>query len=230
MSRNVNPDNPHIMKWWTADHDVAIDRAIEQYQWVWYWHIKNEIVSITPIDILETWKRSDPVCKRNIWYNALMYFAVARAEKLGLTQRIRQPGVKSCRLCEHQFREDSLPVPLVNRLGINQLDFCAPCLSRVLFQEGANDSSRDEVETYICNLTKALSRIPPSDFGRHEGDLYGMTTEERLVVMKVLQSKPAFSRESGESSIWVMAQRVDKGASFGRRCEADSSWDSVYCK
>jgi hypothetical protein len=194
MPRNIDPDNPHIMRWWTTAHDAAISNTIEQYQWVWYWHIKDKIVSITPIDVMEAWKNSDPACKRYVWYNALMYFAVGRAEKLGLTRRIRQSTVKLCRLCDRQFREDSLPVPLVDRLGIDKLDFCAPCLSQVLFQDGAPDSSRDEIEAYIRNLTEALSRVPPSDFGRNVGDLHGMTTEERLVVMKVLQSKPSLKR------------------------------------
>jgi hypothetical protein len=205
LSHDVDPNDSNIMNWWTASHDAAIGQMIKRYQWCWYWHIRDEIISITPKDILEKWKHSDPACEKRVWYNVLMYFAAARGEMLGLTQRIRVPAVKLCQMCGLQFREDSLPLSLIERLGIDQLDFCAPCLSRVLFNEGAHDSSTDEVEGYIRDLTETLNRIPPSDFGRNVEDFRGMTTNERLMLFQVLLRKPSLKRIKSLYGSWLKA-------------------------
>ena len=83
-----------------------------------------------------------------------MYFAGARAKKLGLTKRIRKPKWKICPLCNQRFVEDSLPNPLIRRFGIDGLDFCSPCLSERVFQGTGKDSlSKEEILKYLRDLT-----------------------------------------------------------------------------
>lgn len=101
-----------------------------------------------------------------------MYFAASRAERLGLIKAIRKPEWKVCPLCNERFVEDSLPVPLVKRLGVDQLDFCAPCLSGTLFQNSGSETlSRQEVLTYLQDLADVLQHVPSQDFGEGTNDL-----------------------------------------------------------
>jgi hypothetical protein len=205
LSKPADGRNPHILKWWTSTHDEAIKQTIQEYQWQWYWHIREKICSITPNDILETWKHDDPACKTRVWYNVLMYFSCARAVGRGFDKLIREPSEKRCRLCGLAFREDSLPAPLIERIGIAEIDFCAPCLTDALFQDGAREASEDSVRNYLRNLTEALSRVPPSDFGRNVGDLHGMNSDERLAVFRVLQKKPSLGRVKELYGSWLNA-------------------------
>jgi hypothetical protein len=84
--------NPHILKWWTPAHDQLIEQAIQEYQWQWYWHIREKICALTPSEVLETWKRSDPACKSHAWYNVLMYFSSARAIDRGFDSIVGSAG------------------------------------------------------------------------------------------------------------------------------------------
>ncbi|MBZ0309775.1 MAG: hypothetical protein K8I82_27170, partial [Anaerolineae bacterium] len=88
---------------------------IKEKQWIWYASITDEIFRITPLEIIEKYKSNDPLCKQYAWYNIIMNFAVSRAAKLGLMTFIRQPKSVVCPLCEMEFFEDSLPLPLVER-------------------------------------------------------------------------------------------------------------------
>ena len=88
--------NSHVLKWWTPAHDDLLARRIEEEQWNWPWGITNSIVKITSPETIETWKREDPKCSMYAWYNVLMYFAMSRADSLGLSNRIRQPKDRIC--------------------------------------------------------------------------------------------------------------------------------------
>lgn len=150
-------NNPHILKWWSPAHDELLARQMNEEQWHWYWGITDKILAITPPETVEAWKAEDPLCRRWAWYNILMNFAGARADKLGLTEAIRKPEWKICPLCNHPFVEDSLPGPLTERLGFDNLDFCAPCLStRCLQGTGSDDLSREETLDYLRELANAL--------------------------------------------------------------------------
>jgi hypothetical protein len=197
--------NPHILKWWTPAHDQLIEQAIQEYQWQWYWHIREKICALTPSEVLETWKRSDPACKSHAWYNVLMYFSSARAIDRGFDKLVREPSEKHCRLCGLLFREDSLPAPLIERIGVEEIECCSPCLSKALLEDGANEMSADSVCGYIRDLTQALSRIPPSDYGRNVGDLHGMSGDERLTVFRVLERKPSVKRVKQLFGSWLNA-------------------------
>jgi len=188
-------ENPYILKWWTPSHDELLAKQIAGHQWMWYWGITDQIVAITPREIVDAWRAEDPLCSNYAWYNILMYFAASRAEKLELTKKIRKPQWKVCPLCDQRFVEDSLPVPLVERLGINQLDFCAPCLSSALLQNSGNKtSSKEEVLVYLRDLVEVLGRIPPQDFGEGKDDISDLDASERLAVLRILKRKPALER------------------------------------
>jgi len=149
--------NPHILKWWDSTLDNLLSAQILRRQWVWYWGITDEIVKLTSPATIEMWKKSDPLCSKYAWYNILMNFAVARAEQLSFTKSIRHPQKKICPLCMNDFIEDSLPIPLIERLGIDRLDFCAPCLRDTVLQGLGNDStSEKDILKYLQDLASLL--------------------------------------------------------------------------
>ncbi len=158
-----------------------------------------------------------------------MYFARSRAEKLALTDAIRKPAWRRCPLCGEAFVEDSLPVPLIERLGIDQLDFCSPCLSSALFQNEATDdsASQEQIKAYLQDLADVLGRIPSQNFGEGKYDLRELTTDERLAVLRVLQRKPTLRRVKELYGSWfkalIDAELLENGArrvSIGAQCLA----------
>ncbi len=220
--------NPYILKWWSDGHDRLIAHEILEQQWVWAWGISERIVAISPRDVISSWRAEDPLCMKYAWYNILMYFAISRAQKLGLTRGIRAPEWKRCPLCGLEFIESSLPVPLVERLGIDQLDFCAPCLRGLVLQNtGNNTASKEDVLSYLRDLAQLITRIPSQDFGAGMYDLRGMSTDERLAVLKKLKSKPAQRRVKDLFGSWfkalIAADLLEEGArrtSLGTQCLA----------
>jgi hypothetical protein len=220
--------SPYILKWWTVAHDQLISRQIEAQQWAWPWGITDRIVELSPPEAISGWKAEDPICSQYAWYNVLMYFAISRADKLGLTKAVRTPEWRQCPLCGETFVEDSLPIPLIERLGINQLDFCAPCLSGAVLQNTGNaTASKEEIKSYLRELADLLKRIPPQDFGAGMHDLREMSTEERLAVLQELKKKPTQRRVKELFGSWfkalIDAELLEDGArrtSLGTQCLA----------
>jgi len=196
--------NPLILKWWTSTHDQLIVKQIEKEQWLWYWGITDEITKATSAEVIDTWQQEDPLCSKHAWYNVLMYFAASRAQVLGLTKKIRKPKWKICPLCNKRFIEDSLPVPLVQRLGVNHLDFCAPCLSESLFQ-GSDTLSEEQVLNYLRGLADALQRVPNQNFGEGVDNLQGLDYQERLALLQLLKKKPNVRRVEELFGSWLKA-------------------------
>jgi hypothetical protein len=196
--------NAHIAKWWSSKQDLTLRNCVESHQWGWPWHIREEIEAITSPEVIENWRREDPVCSSSAWYNVLMYFAIARANALGLDNLVRSPQWKVCPLCDNRFVEDSLPEPLVRRLGVNQIDFCSPCLAGTLFAM-SDQASREEVLQYIRDLAEVTGRIPPQDFGSGEYDIRDLTTIERLAVLGVLRRKPSTEHVKNLFDSWFAA-------------------------
>ena len=221
-------ENPHILKWWTDAHDQLIANQIEAEQWAWPWGVTDRIVEISSPEAVKTWKAEDPICSRYAWYNVLMYFAISRANKMGLAKSIRAPKRRQCPLCCETFVEDSLPIPLIKRLGINQLDFCAPCLRDTVLQNSGNDkASEAEIKSHLRKLADLLKRIPPQDFGAGVHDLREMSTDERLCVLLELKNKPTQHRVKELFGTWfkalIDAELLEDGArrtSLGTQCLA----------
>ena len=198
--------NRHILKWWTPDHDELLGAQIARWQWVWYWNITDEIVKITPPATIESWKKADPLCSKFAWYNILMYFAAARAEQLGLTKAIRHPQKKACLLCKKRFIEDSLPMPLIERLGIDRLEFCAPCLRDTVLQGSGNDSASErDILKYLQDLGSLIERVPPQNFGEGTTDLLDMQSTERVALLKLLRDKPSVKCVKAVFGSWLNA-------------------------
>ncbi len=198
--------NKYILKWWTSDHDNLMAKLIEEEQWQWYWYVTDSIVANTEKTILDNWQKEDPYCLKYAWYNGLMYFAISRAKKLGLTKNIRKPEWKTCPLCNNEFVEDSLPGPLVKRFGINQLNYCAPCLRDTVLQHTGNPSlSKQDTVIYLRDLAKALERVPSQNFGIGITDFHDMNDNQRLIVLRVLQNKPTTKRVRELFGSWLHA-------------------------
>ncbi len=198
-------DNPMILKWWSPAHDNLLAASISQQQWVWDCGIERLIVAITPPEIIHQWRTEDPVCSQRAWLGVLRSFAVSRAHRLGLLKNIRTPEWRVCPLCNQKFVEDSLPFPLVRRLGIDRLDFCAPCLTATLFGSGSEVASPEDVQQYLRGLSEVLGRIPSQDFGDGMGDLRDLTTEERLSVLTELRQRPSQKRVKELFGSWFHA-------------------------
>jgi hypothetical protein len=134
-----------------------------------------------------------------------MNFAAARAEQLGLTKFIRRPQKKICPLCNNSFIEDSLPMPIVIRLGIDRLDFCAPCLRDSILQGSGNDlTSEQDILKYLQALASTLGVYLLKILGGYE-DLLDLTNDERLVLLKLLKEKPTAKRVKSAFGSWFNA-------------------------
>jgi hypothetical protein len=192
--------NRNIGKWWTPAHDQLLEDLIREWQWDWYWEVSDALASRLPSDALTSYMEVQN------WYNNVMYYAITRANDLQITRRIRKPRWKVCRLCNQKFIETSLPHPLVSRLGIDHLDFCAPCLRDTVLQgSGSPTLSREQVIVHIRDLTNAAQRIPPQGFGEGMSDLLGMSFDERLAILHVLQTKPTRARVRQLFASWLEA-------------------------
>ena len=94
--------NDHILVWWLPEYDDALKDLVDTWQWDWKRHVLPTLQDIIPRNVLEAWRRSDPLCKQYSWYNILSNFAVARAKQYRITAREAQ--AKTCPGCSKQFR------------------------------------------------------------------------------------------------------------------------------
>lgn len=197
--------NRNISKWWGKEHDNLIVYMIEMWQWHWYWEIADAVLSQTSEEMISSYMST------NNLNNKIMYFAFTRAQELGFTNSIRKPVWKECPLCNQAFIESSLPHPLVKRLGINQLDFCSPCLrDTVLGNSGNQSATKEEVLQYVRDLTALMQRIPPQGFGEGIDDFQGLSYEERLAFLQQLKKKPTTKRVKEVFGSWLQTL-IDAG-------------------
>ena len=213
MQALVNPSmaaNPYILKWWTDAHDKLIRKQISKWQWYWHFYIRDEILRITEAEVIDSWKKFDPACQRGVgtgyWHNVLEYFTYARAKDIGLDQLIRKPEWKRCPICENMFLENSLPEPLAKRLGINGLDFCAPCLtSRILQSTGKDNLNKEDVKKYLKSLSSLLQAIPHQGYSEGADDLLYLSSKDRLAALQLFTNKPTTSLVKKLFSSWLQA-------------------------
>ncbi len=144
--------------------------------------------------------------QKSAWYNRIMYYAITRAEELGLTKTIRKPERKKCPLCGEYFQEDSLPFPLVKRLGIEHLDFCSPCLKDRLFQgTGSDSATKPAIIAFLNQLTAVLERVPAQGVGEGMDDLIDLPFDKRLELLRLLKDKPSLKRVKEIFGSWLKA-------------------------
>lgn len=199
--RNEKPyRNRNIEKWWNNTHDKIIERLIDEYQWYWFWEVSDAIIEATPREV------ADVLCQQHAWYNKVMKYARTRAQELGLTKRIRKPEKKECLVCHNEFVEDSLPYPLAKRTGIDSIDFCAPCLGgAVLRNKGNSEATKEEVISYLVELSSLLCRVPQQEFGRGIEDILSIERDKRQGVVDALRMKPTTKRVKELFGSWLKA-------------------------
>lgn len=199
-------ENHYILEWWTPDHDALLARVIAEKKWEWCSYVTEEIVKVTDAKQINSWKKRDPLCRRYAWYNVLMHFARARAHQIGLTRKIRRPRWKRCLLCKHKFVEDSLPFPLIQRLGIDEIDFCSPCLRGAVLQGSGNDTlPKTAVLKYLKKLSTIIGRVPPQNFGEGIADLRSVPRDSRVALLRLLQNKPTVWCVKSHFRSWLNA-------------------------
>ncbi|MGB2964481.1 MAG: hypothetical protein WBB69_10905 [Anaerolineales bacterium] len=232
--RPENAENFNILKWWTENHDLLLAESIANSQWLWYTQFAKDtlienIIKITSIRDIETWVNSDPACIQTLdnnlclsnrvtkeiilqaknvqlWPYILWGYIIARAELLDLTKVIRQPSWKTCPLCNEKFVEDSLPIPLIERLGIDNLDFCAPCLRDTVLQGSGNKfATVDIIKKYLRALATTIGRVPSQNFGEGVTDLLNLSKDERVALLILFKRKPTTKRIKELFGSWLNA-------------------------
>jgi len=226
--------NPYILKWWNIEHDNLILLQINKWQWMWYWFIAEEIVKNTPSAVINLWKTTDPICSNYAWNNVLMYFAKSRAEASSFTRRIRYPQWKVCPLCNNKFIESSLPLPFVERLGIDHIDFCSPCLSESIYpKKGNNSATKKVIVKYFQDLALIIDRIPPQNIGEGKDDFRDLNFEERLAFLRLLRSRPTLRRIKVLYGSWlnglIQSGILEDGTRKGARGIQTISKDGHVC-
>ena len=199
-------NNNHILNWWLTDYDKLIEKEIGEWEWDWATSITDTLTKIIPTETLEEWKATDPLAKEYAWYNVLMNFAMARASNHGFDKVIRQPQRRTCFLCQQDFVEDSLPSPLIRRLGTDNLIACAPCLRDSLFQHTASEThTKQEVMDYLLSLTEAIEKVPNKGFGEGKYDLIGLERSNLEAALSALSNKPSTHRIETLFGSWLNA-------------------------
>lgn len=222
-------ENRYILEWWSADHDALLTKLISEWQWLWEWNIVEEIEKTTDQKCLKSWQKRDPLCRKYAWYNVLMYFCKSRAETLGYTKKIRFSKRKTCPLCGHTFTENSIPFPVATRLGMNNLDFCSPCMSTRVLQGSGNDKlDHNSIIVYLSDLTHLLGRVPPQGFGEGLNDLKGVDRSELQKLLELLGRKPSTKRVKEVFGTWLQAliaaqvlENATRKTSRGTQCVAE---------
>jgi len=207
-------NNPYILPWWTATHDLVILARIKRYRWLWHKGIvdrsvSDDLLDITPDATINHWCDTDPLCRGRTIKSTLTDFARARARDAGLISYLKPAEWTTCRLCGEPFIEDSLPLPLIRRIGINQIVFCGPCLTDIYFNDvsvrGTHDISPDDALSYLQELASVLDYVPPRDFGTTPEDTASLTTEQQRAIFALLQRRPSIQRVRELFGSWFQA-------------------------
>lgn len=193
--------NPHILKWWTTEHDAALIELMKERGWAWPWEATARIVEITPPETLEAWRASDPICAEYAWYNVLMYFAGSRAQLPEFPDMRADPKPRACLSCGHAFIEASLRA---NQFVYRGASYCGICLDQVFQQQGDVDASRDQIIEYVQELCRLSGRIPPQAFGTWK-DLQGLDVGRQAKLMSLLRARPAPEAVRREFGSWFVA-------------------------
>jgi len=145
------------------------------------------------------------------WENELMQFSITRSFDQALFLYIPKPLKKICPLCLNEFVENSLPMPLMDRLGAENLDYCAPCLRDSVTQDSGKENSTPlEIRAFVQDLTKALEVIPPQGFGEGINDLKEFSADKRTAILKILSNRPSYKIIRATFGSWLHAL-IDAG-------------------
>jgi len=135
-----------------------------------------------------------------------MYFVAARAKQLGCYSKIRRPKSRRCPVCRKSFREDSVPPSVVRHLGINQIDICAECVRDGFFQEsGSRRLGCPGIIKWFRDVTNELGVIPPQNLFESLSILSGLSTNDRVVLIKLAKRRPAVAKVKSVFGSWLNA-------------------------
>jgi hypothetical protein len=217
-------DNPNITKWWTPAHDRILKKHIVENQWTWNTDMSfDELLAATGEAVIKQYKKE--AGEKWQWRYDLHMFARARAMQIGLDREItRLPEWRVCPLCNQNFHESSTRV---ERLGIEQMDICRPCLEECLWGKKSDALSREEVINYLHRLAETIQRVPPSDFGSGADTLLGFSTPKRGAILELLKGRPSLTFVKYLFGSWlaalveagILADGTQEGV-FGTRCLA----------
>jgi len=203
--KEIDPDVPNIMKWWTIEHDELLEKNIREDDLFWYQVIADRIIRITPKESIATWKNA-PALRRKFWWGYLTDFCVSRAKALGMLNDVKPPGIRECALCGKKFREDSLRPANVRKQGRDSLDFCNICMDDASADwTGSNFSSKEEIVRYLRGLSEAIGRIPHQGFGEGFDDLKLYSKEERKRIIEIMKRRPSVNRVKVIFGSWLNA-------------------------
>lgn len=229
-------DNEHILSWWTASHDAVIRAEIDRMGWHYGWYIFDAVERITPPEIIEQWRRADPLCKQYAYYNVIMYFGIARAQTVGLEQFIAPPREIVCAACAEVFDEEQYDHYLVKWVGGRaSIRCCAVCSKLVFLEDNADDDvTGPAIADFLAGLADVLQRVPMQNWPHHVD--WRNVCDERLrnlVNVCSMVGRPSLAAVKREHGSWlggliasgVLADGTHKGR-FGTRTVA---LDSHVC-
>jgi hypothetical protein len=206
VPRPIYAETPGILAWWRDAYDEVIRRTIDDWLWYWPWEITERLKIVVPEETLDEWIEGDPICSQLAWYNVLARFAESRAIFAGWTQAIPVPCTKKCPLCGEDFLETSLPHPFARRLGVRNLDFCAPCLTQAIFEQDRSDQPSDQrILAYLRRVAEIIGKSPRQGFGEGIQDLHPFGFEIRIELLRVLSSRPSVKQVKERFGTWKNA-------------------------
>ena len=201
--------NDHVLVWWLPAYDEILRNLVEQWAWGWPWEATSSLAKAIPPQVIEAWKRSDPLCSQYAHYNVLMYFAIARAKELGLVPR--KARWKVCPVCNERFIESSLPMPILKRVGLNAIDCCSPCYERALLSRGSNVRSADQITATLQALMTALQREVKASDLQGPRNLPELDPRIRIAAIRALADKPSPERVRAVFGSWDAAIKAASG-------------------
>lgn len=203
-------ENDHILAWWGKAHDEALVRLIEEYAWLYPWHVSDAIVAISPEEVIAAWREKDPVCERYAWYNVLMYFAIARARATGVEQAMPHPETLNCLQCKRRFRQDEVGASTARKFGkVSDIRYCQACSSAAF--AGGRDLddlklSDADIADWIRDVATLTGLIPPQNFfssGDFLGTVSGDVAQAQLLGLGA--RRPTARRIKDSFGSWLNA-------------------------
>lgn len=120
-------DNPHILRWWTAECDATVAELIGQWRWHYPWKLADAVGAVVGKDTIDRWTTQDPKCQQYAYNNVLMYFGIAHARRVGLERALPMPQTRTCTRCGTGFEEDLVPMRRVRAGNAEVADNCGKC-------------------------------------------------------------------------------------------------------
>lgn len=200
-------DNPHILEWWTEEHDAAIRALIEKYAWHFDSYSHDVIEKMTDPKTIDLWKSQDPLCKRYAYYNVICGFALSRAQVLGYAKDMLPPRSLICEACNRGFKEiDSSHRTFRFVGGRPQIRCCDACYRGIFFMEAFDyQANKGKVDKYIVEIARILGRVPSQSW--EQSVAWGDITRGQLadLVKVCMQGRPSAESVKKEYGSWLAA-------------------------